>query len=293
MYLSFYGLNEMPFGLTPDPKYIFKTESHLEAISNLKYGIYHHKGLIVLTGEVGTGKTTTLRSMIQQLGHDILAVYILNPYLTADEFYESLSSGVKLGIPSTASRPELLKELARCLAVRHTKALRTVLIVDEAHGLSPSVLEQVRLLANLETNTEKLLQIVLCGQPELRDTLNQPGLRQLKQRISLRCSLKPLAQFEVDKYIRFRLKTAGAERVDIFDRDAVKLIAQVSTGIPRVINNVCDNALLQGYAVGRRTISRELIERVIELLDLEKVETSSIELLDPASQSFATHSAPS
>jgi len=213
MYLSFYGLKEIPFGLTPNPRYIFKTESYLEVISNLKYGIYHYKGLVVVTGEVGTGKTTTLRSMMEQLGPDISAVYILNPYITVSEFYELLVGGLRLGLSSGASKAEILNALTRSLAQRHTKRLRTVLIVDEAHGLSPAVLEEIRLLANFETNTEKLLQLVLCGQPELRETLNHPALRQLKQRISLRCSIKPLGQFEIDKYIRFRLKMAGAERV--------------------------------------------------------------------------------
>ena len=275
MYLDFYGLNEIPFGLTPNPRFVFKTESHLEAISNLSYGIYHYKGLIVLTGEVGTGKTTALRSIIDQLGHDILCVYILNPYLTADEFYETLSTGVRLGVGSNASKPEILSRLSRCLAERHSRGLRTVLIVDEAHGLSSSVLEQVRLLANLETNTEKLLQIVLCGQPELREVLNQPGLRQLKQRISLRCSIRPLAQFEIPKYVRFRLKTAGAGRVDLFDQSAINLIGQVSIGIPRVINNLCDNALLQGYAMGLSVITGDVIDRVIEVLDLARVDTNT------------------
>jgi len=275
MYLSFYGLKEIPFGLTPNPKYIFKTDSYLEVISNLKYGIYHYKGLVVVTGEVGTGKTTTLRSMMEQLGPDISAVYILNPYLTVSEFYEMLAGGLRLGLPTNASKPEILNALTRCLAQRHVKRLRTVLIIDEAHGLSPSVLEEVRLLANFETNTEKLLQLVLCGQPELRETLNHPALRQLKQRISLRCSIKPLGQFEIDKYVRFRLRTAGAERVDIFDVQALELISRVSFGIPRVINNLCDNALLQGYASGRAVITQEIIEEVIDLLDLTRVETTT------------------
>lgn len=275
MYLDFYGLTEIPFGLTPNPKFIFKTESYLEVIANLKYGITHYKGLVVVTGEVGTGKTTTLRSMMQQLGPDILSVYILNPYIVTSEFYEILTSGLRLGLSTGSSKAEVLASLARCLANRHTKGLRTVLIADEAHGFSSSVLEEIRLLANLETNTEKLLQVVLCGQPELRDTLNQPGLRQLKQRISLRCSIKPLSRSEIDKYIRFRLKAAGAERVDVFDESALDLIRRVSVGIPRVINNVCDNAMLQGYAANRRVITREVIEEVIDVLDLNVIDTTT------------------
>ena len=268
MYTRFYGLKEIPFGLTPNPKYIFKTDSYLEVIANLKYCISHYKGLVTVTGEVGTGKTTTLRSMIQQLGHEVLAVYILNPFLTVPEFYEQLTTSLRLGLSPRASKPEILNTLSCFLSQRHMKGLRTVLIADEAHGLSPTVLEEIRLLANLETNTEKLFQIVLCGQPELRETLNQPGLRQLKQRISLRCSIKPLTSDEVTKYIRFRLRTAGAERMDIFDASALGLIARVSLGIPRVVNNICDNALLQGYAVNSEVISRDIIEDVIDVLDI-------------------------
>ncbi|HYP28702.1 MAG TPA: AAA family ATPase [Blastocatellia bacterium] len=268
MYTEFYGLKEIPFGMTPNPRYIFKTESYLEVISNLKYGISHYKGLVVVTGEVGTGKTTTLRSMMQQLGQEVLAVYLLNPFLTASEFYELLAGELRLGLSLTASKPERLSTLTRFLATRHSKGLRTVLIADEAHGLATNVLEEIRLLANLETNTEKLLQIVLCGQPELRDKLNQPDLRQLKQRVALRCSIKPLAPFEVDKYIRFRLKTAGAERLDIFDEEAVDLISRVSMGIPRVINNICDNSLLHGYAAEREVIGKDIVQGVIEILDI-------------------------
>ncbi|MBI3652036.1 MAG: AAA family ATPase [Acidobacteria bacterium] len=268
MYRDFYKLKTIPFGLTPDPKYIFKTESHLEVTANLQYGIEHSKGIVVVLGEVGTGKTTTLRSMIQQFGQDILAVYIFNPYLTVAEFFELFTDGLKLGLPRSSSKADLLSAIGRTLAVRHAKGLRTVLVVDEAHGLSNALLEEIRLLANFETNSEKLLQVILCGQPELRDTLNQPQLRQLKQRVSLRCMIEPLATHEINKYIRFRLKTAGAERVDLFAPEAIELIGQVSLGIPRIINNICDNALLYGYAGGHRTITAEVIQEVIQALDI-------------------------
>jgi general secretion pathway protein A len=268
MYREFYKLKTIPFGLTPDPKYIFKTESHLEVTANLKYCIEHSKGIVVVLGEVGTGKTTTLRSMIQQFGHDILAVYIFNPYLTVSEFFELFTDGLKLALPRTSSKADLLSAIGRTLAVRHAKGLRTVLVIDEAHGLSTHLLEEIRLLANFETNSEKLLQVILCGQPELRETLNQPQLRQLKQRVSLRSVILPLAEHEVNKYIRFRLKTAGAERVDIFNPEAVELIGQVSLGIPRIINNICDNALLYGYAGGHETINSNVIKEVITALDI-------------------------
>jgi general secretion pathway protein A len=268
MYAEYYGLKEIPFGLTPNPKYIFKTDSYLEVVSNLKYCISQSKGLVVVTGEVGTGKTTTLRSVLQQFGPDILSVYIFNPFIKVEEFFELFTQGLNLGLQQGASKAEVLNSLCRCLAQRHSKGLRTVLIIDEAHGLSPQVLEEVRLLANFETNSEKLLQIILCGQPELRETLNQPELRQLKQRISLRCSVKPLQLHEINNYIRFRLKTAGAERVNIFEPSAVDLIARASAGIPRIINNICDNALLYGYSSERPAITRDIISDVIEALDI-------------------------
>src|ERR1051325_1942154 len=268
MYTEFYELREIPFGLTPNPKFIYKTESHLEVVSNLQYCISQSKGLVVVVGEVGTGKTTTLRSVLQQFGPDILSVYLFNPFITVMEFFELFTGGLQLGLSPTASKATILTALCTCLAQRHAKGLRTVLIIDEAHGLSPSVLEEVRLLANFETNSEKLLQIILCGQPELREVLNQPGLRQLKQRVSLRCGLKPLHQYEVNYYIRFRLKTAGATRVNLFEPTAVDLIARASAGIPRIINNICDNALLYGYAAGQTTVSRDIISEVIDTLDI-------------------------
>ncbi|HVG18204.1 MAG TPA: AAA family ATPase [Blastocatellia bacterium] len=280
MYREFYGLKEIPFGLTPDPRYIFKTESYLEVTANLKYCIQQGKGLVVVMGEVGTGKTTTLRSMIQQFGHDILSVYIFNPFLTVSEFFELFTEGLKLGLSGTVSKASVITAIGRTLMQRHSKGLRTVLVIDEAHGLSNPLLEEIRLLANFETNSEKLLQIILCGQPELRATLNQPGLRQLKQRVSLRCVIAPLPQHEISKYIRFRLKTAGAERVDIFDTESIELIGRVSLGIPRVVNNICDNALLYGYASGREVITRDLINEVINVLDISANDLTTNESIE-------------
>ena len=275
MYRDFYGLKETPFGLTPDLRYIFKTESYLEVTSTIGYGVKNNKGLIVVTGEAGTGKTTTLRSAIQQFGEDVLPVYIFNPFLTAAEFLEQLSDGFHLALPKSTSKPDLLMALGRYLSMRHGQGLRTVLIIDEAHGLPSALLEETRLLLNFETNSEKLLQIVLCGQPELNETLNRQGLRQLKQRISLRCSIRPFNQLEVNKYVRFRLKTAGAARVDIFDDEALELIFAASEGIPRVINNICDNALLYGYAAGCDVVTRGVVDEVLEALEMRIPELSS------------------
>src|SRR5262245_59762343 len=210
MYTEFYGLKEMPFGLTPNPRYFFKTESHVEVMSNLKYGIEHYKGLVVVTGEVGSGKTTTLKAALEELGPDVLAVYIFNPFVSVQEFFKLLTDGLGLDHPRSACKAELLAVLGQFLTSQHNDGLRTALIIDEAHGVPAPVLDEVRLLMNFETRSQKIIQVILCGQPELREILNRPEFRQLKQRISLRCSIRELTKFEVEKYIRFRIKKAGA-----------------------------------------------------------------------------------
>ncbi|MDQ5835892.1 MAG: AAA family ATPase, partial [Acidobacteriota bacterium] len=269
MYLDFYGLKELPFALTPDPRFIYFTPSHTEAMANLHYGIESGKGLIVVTGEVGTGKTTILRWMMNRLDRTVLVAYLFNPRMSVSEFYEYISSPRLLDVPRWESKSELLLRLGEVLDSRHSRGLRTVLIIDEAHGLSPAVLEEIRLLSNFESDSAKQLQIVLTGQPELRDVLNQPELRQLKQRIALRCQIKPLPDIhETERYIASRLLAAGAERTDIFSTAAVDLIFRCSEGIPRQINNLCDNALLAGYAAGAETISRSIIEEVAETFDM-------------------------
>src|SRR5205085_2455400 len=288
MYLEYYGLKECPFSLTPDPRYIFKTESHLEVLATVKYGVDQNKGLIVVSGEVGCGKTTILRAALATFDDEVLAVYIFNPFLTAAEFFEQLAAEMDLRLPRSVTKPELLAAMGRLLAERHAEGLRTVLVVDEAHGLPTSLLEEIRLLMNFETNSEKLLQVVLCGQPELAETLSRPQLRQLKQRISLRAAIKPLSVFEINKYIRFRLKQAGAENVGLFDNAAVKLIGQVSQGIPRIINNVCDNALLYAYAANTDLITREIVEEVTRALDLAPTSTDESNVVDFGNE-FTSH----
>ena len=267
MYAEFYGLKEVPFALTPDPHFIYFTPSHTEVMANLHYGIESGKGLIVVTGEVGTGKTTILRWMMQRLDRTVLVAYIFNPRLSVTEFYQHLAS--LFNVQQWETKPELLVALGLALDSRPSRGLRTVLIVDEAQGLSPAVLEEIRLLSNFESDTAKQLQIVLTGQPELRDVLNYPELRQLKQRVALRCMIKPLSNIdETDRYITSRLLASGAERTDIFSRDAVDYIYRCSEGIPRNINNLCDNALLAGYAAGELTIGRSTVEEVAESLDM-------------------------
>ncbi|HET6670623.1 MAG TPA: AAA family ATPase [Pyrinomonadaceae bacterium] len=267
MYAEFYGLKELPFALTPDPRFIYFTPSHTEVMANLHYGIESGKGLVVVTGEVGTGKTTILRWMMQRLDRTVLVAYIFNPRLSVPEFYQHVAK--LLGVQNWETKSDLLLGLGRALETRHARGLRTVLIVDEAQGLSPHVLEEIRLLSNFESDTAKQLQIVLTGQPELREVLNSPDLRQLKQRIALRCVIKPLPTIEeTERYITSRLLVAGAERTHIFSAAAIDFIYRCSDGIPRNVNNLCDNALLAGYAAGETTISRELVEEVAETFDM-------------------------
>lgn len=275
MYLDFYGLKELPFALTPDPRYIYFTPSHTEVMANLHYGIESGKGLIVVTGEVGTGKTTILRWMLSRLDRSVMVAYIFNPRLTVSEFYQHIAT--LLDLQDWESKSDLLMTLGQVLEARHARGLRTVLVIDEAHGLSPHVLEEIRLLLNFETDTAKQLQIVLAGQPELRDVLNKPELRQLKQRIALRCEISALPDVtETERYIVSRLLVAGATRTDLFDAEAISYIFQCAGGnnpphygsIPRQINNLCDNSLLAGFAEGVSTITRDLVEDVARTFDL-------------------------
>jgi general secretion pathway protein A len=267
MYIEFYGLKELPFALTPDPRFIFFTPSHTEVMANLHYGIESGKGLIVVTGEVGTGKTTMLRWVMQRLDRTVMVAYIFNPRLSITEFYQHLAK--LFDIRNWETKSDLLFELGKVLSARHSRGLRTVLIVDEAHGLSPQVLEEIRLLCNFESDTAKQLQIVLTGQPELREVLNYPELRQLKQRVALRCEIKALPNVEeTTHYIKSRLQVAGAAFTDIFSPGAVDYIFRCTAGIPRAINNLCDNAMLNGFAACEPVISRAIIEQVAETFDV-------------------------
>lgn len=267
MYLDYYGFKELPFALTPDPRYLYFTPSHTEAIANLQYGIESGRGLVVITGEVGTGKTTILRWMLSRLDRSVMSAYIFNPRLSVAEFYQHIAT--LLDVRNWESKSDLLMTLGQTLASRHARGLRTVLVVDEAHGLSPHVLEEIRLLLNFETDTSKQLQIVLAGQPELRDVLNDPDLRQLKQRIALRCEITPLPDTEeTERYIVSRLLVAGAQHTNIFEPEAVDYIFRCSEGIPRQINNLCDNTLLAGFAAGEKYISRDIVEEVAENFDM-------------------------
>ena len=267
MYTEFYGLKELPFALTPDPRYLYFTPSHTEVMANLHYGIESGRGLIVVTGEVGTGKTTLLRWMMRRLDPTVMVAYVFNPRLSVAEFYQYLSALFNIG--AWESKSDLLIELGKVLEARHNRGLRSVLVVDEGHGLSMEVLEEIRLLCNFESDTAKHLQIVLTGQPELRDILNQPELRQLKQRVALRCEITALPNVEeTAHYISSRLKVASSTQTQIFSPGAVDYIFRCSAGIPRNINNLCDNALLNGFASGATVVSRVIIEQVAKTFDM-------------------------
>jgi type II secretory pathway predicted ATPase ExeA len=274
MYQGFYGLRELPFEITPNPKYLFLAPHHREALSNLQYGLSSSKAITVLIGEAGTGKTTLLHAA---LGSDrcrnVTCVYIHNPTLTRPEFVEMLAGQFALSHHAGESKAALLSELEAALVERRSRGQVTALVIDEAQSMSGELLEEIRLLANCETVTDKLLPVVLAGQPELRDRLNEEGLRQLKQRVTLRCEIRPFALEETATYMATRVRIAGGDAANIFTREAVILIHQRSNGIPRTISVMCDNALMTGFGLGRQLVDREIVAEVARDLDLGVIQT--------------------
>jgi general secretion pathway protein A len=262
MYLAFFGLNEKPFAITPDPRYLFLSERHAEALAHLLYGITEAGGFIQLTGEVGTGKTTVVRSLLAQTPQHVEIALILNPRMTAPEFLLTICEELGIGVQdeATGSLKDLVDILSHYLLRAHGNGKRVVLVVDEAQNLAPEVLEQVRLLTNLETNTQKLLQIILIGQPELRDLLDRNELRQLAQRITGRYHLCPLSVEETVAYVRHRLRVAGAT-ADIFTPAALREAHRLSRGVPRLINVLCDRALLGAYTQDRHEVGAAFVRR--------------------------------
>jgi len=260
MYTSFFGLNEKPFAITPDPRYLYLSERHAEALAHLLYGINEAGGFVQLTGEVGTGKTTVVRSLLAQVPKNAEIALILNPRMTAPEFLLTICEEVGIGVPDSAaeSRKDLVDILNQYLLRAHAGGRRVVVVVDEAQNLAPEVLEQVRLLTNLETNTQKLLQIILIGQPELRELLGSFELRQLAQRVTGRYHLNPLSNEETAAYVRHRLRVAGATS-DVFSGPALHEVYRLSGGVPRVINIICDRALLGAYSMDRHRVTSNLV----------------------------------
>jgi general secretion pathway protein A len=271
MYLRFYGLRESPFELTPNPKYLYFTPRHREALSNLQYGLSTAKPVTVLIGEAGTGKTTLIRAALDsEMCRHVRCVYLNNPALTRVEFVEMLAAQFGLSAEAAQSKTVLLTELEKVLHANREKGELTALVVDEAQSLSAELLEEIRLLANVETETQKLLPLVLAGQPELADRLNDSSLRQLKQRVALRCEITPFELPETAAYIAARIRLAGGEASRLFTREAVVRIHEYSHGIPRLISVICDNALLSGLALGRQPVDREIVLEVCRDFDLRQ-----------------------
>ena len=272
MYKKFFGLKENPFNVNPDPRYLYLTPNTQEALACLTYGIETRKGFILLTGEVGTGKTTLINKLLEWLHKEqVFTAFVFNPRLSVSQFFDFMMAD--FGIPcESRQKGQMLLKLNQWLLDRYQAGERAVLVVDEAQNLSPQMLEEIRLLTNLETSTEKLLQIVLAGQPELEQKLNQPQLRQLRQRITLRAKTRQLTLEETQGYIQERMRIAGAENPDIFSPEAVVAVHRFARGIPRVTNLLCEHALVSSFAEQKNPVPAELVEEVARDFDLHIVD---------------------
>lgn len=247
MYQQYFGLSEAPFSIAPDPRYLFLSDKHREALAHLIYGVGDQGGFVVLTGEVGTGKTTICRCLLQQIPDNADIAFIINPKQSINQLLQSIFSDLSIAYDAGVTSKDLIDQLNHYLLDAHSRGRNTILIIDEAQNLSTEILEQLRLLTNLETNEKKLLQLVLLGQPELNELLGKPELRQLAQRVTARYHLSPLSKAEVTEYIQHRLSVAGC-RSELFSSTAIKTIYQLSKGVPRLINLICDRVLLGVYS---------------------------------------------
>jgi general secretion pathway protein A len=277
MYKTFFALKENPFNVNPDPRYLFLTRNTQEALAVLTYGIETRKGFVLLTGEVGTGKTTLLNTLLEGLHsqHDVVTAFIFNPRLSVREFFNFMMTDFGIECQSQM-KSEILIKLNRWLLQRYELGERVVLIVDEAQRLSPQMLEEIRLLTNLETSTDKLLQIVLAGQPELEHQLNQPELRQLRQRITLRAKTLPLTIEETHSYVLERLRIAGGDGSEVFSSEAIEALHFHAKGIPRMINQLGEHALISGFADNQKPITADIIEAVADDFGLNEIETLTL-----------------
>ena len=261
MYAAYFGLTERPFSLAPDPRYLYLSDAHREALAHLLYGIGDGGSFVQLTGEVGTGKTTVCRALLEQLPADVDVAMIFNPRLTSVELLAAVCDELRVPYPAgTTSSKVLVDALSQALLDAHARGRRTVLIIDEAQNLSARVLEEVRLLTNLETTTQKLLQVVLIGQPELADLLSRRNLRQLSQRVTARYHLRPFSESESHRYVQHRMEVAG-QKQPIFTRQAMRAAHRLSRGIPRLLNTICDRALLGAYATGQTRVKESVVRR--------------------------------
>ena len=266
MYCKYYGLRERPFNVTSDPDFFFLSAKHKEALAHLHYGVSQRKGIVVLTGEIGTGKTTICRFFINQLNKNVRTALILNPHFSEIQLLEAIvrDFGIRA---NNKNRLGLVRELNTFLLNESSLGNNVLLIIDEAQNLKPAVLEQVRLLSNLETEKDKLLQVVLVGQPELNTRLNLYELRQLRQRIMVRYHILPLERAEIKDYINHRLSVAGLTGGIEFNEEAVMAISDFSNGTPRLINTICDRALLAGFALETNKINGDIICKCLEELN--------------------------
>jgi general secretion pathway protein A len=262
MYERFFGFRERPFDLTPNPRYLVLTDVHREALSNIEYGMTGRKGITLLVGEAGSGKTTVIRAAIERLPASAHCVHLHNPALTRSEFVEMLAARFDLGPRARKSKAALLVELETLLRRRHLTGDITVLVVDEAQSLPMDLLEEIRLLANIETNDDKLLPVILAGQPKLAVALEDPSFSQLKQRIALWCELRPLTLEETVRYMFGRIRSAGGIATDVFTADAVTRIHTAAKGVPRIINVLADNALLTALAADTRPVTSQIVQDV-------------------------------
>ena len=268
MYEQFFGFRELPFELTPDPRFLVLTEGHEEALANLEYGVSSRKGITLLLGEAGSGKTTVIRAAISRQADRVRCVHLHNPTLTRAEFVETLAAQFSLSTRASKSKAVMLAELESRLLQERQRGESTVLVVDEAQRLSSELLEELRLLSNIETDQEKLLPIIIAGQPELADRLEHPDRRQLKQRVALRCELPPLNLRESVAYLAGRIRAAGGVGGQVFTKEAVCLLHDISGGLPRLINVIADNCLLGGLAAGQRPVGVAIVEDVCRDLRL-------------------------
>jgi len=287
MYESFYGFRERPFDLTPNPRFLVMTDVHREALSNLEYGIASRTGITLLVGDAGTGKTTLIRTALERQPERVHCVHLQNPALTRAEFVEMLAWRFELSDRARESKTVLLLELEDVLKRRADAGESTVLLIDEAQSLPRDILEEIRLLANIETNERKLLSVIMAGQPEVTSLLNDESLRQLKQRVALRCELRPLTLQETAGYIAGRIRSAGGLGAQVFTREAVTLIHERSRGIPRTISVICDNALLSGFAIGQRPVNSSTVREVCRDFDLGTRDMASESAAEPAERPSA------
>jgi general secretion pathway protein A len=284
MYSAHYSLSESPFELTPDSRYLFLTPQHREALSTVAYGLMSAKPVTVLIGEAGTGKTSILHAAMEsERCQHVTPIYIGNPTLTRSEFVETVARRLALGEAATRSKAVMIDELEQVLLRRREQGSIVALIVDEAQSLTTEVLEEIRLLGNIETPRAKLLPVVMAGQPELGDRMDRHELRQLKQRVALRCVLRPLELADTAAYIATRVRAAGGVPAELFTQEAVRLIFEYSRGIPRTVNIICDNGLLSAMAQDRRCVDRTIVEEVCADLSLSApISAPSIETDTPA-----------